>query len=154
MQDCRQPQVHWHHWRHPSEMYTYPSHVMLLRSSVQTLCRGQPSVVPHAILQVALALDLQRRLDSSGANVKCFAADPGEVLTDITRTLPPPLRSMYRALLPWILFTPAQGEVAAMSRFVPDSFCCAANCNTAISWSAYRSALIPAAGADVRYASA
>lgn len=58
---------------------------------------------------MALALGLQRRLNADGANVRCFAADPGEVLTDITRTLPPPLRSMYRALLPWILFTPAQG---------------------------------------------
>jgi NAD(P)-dependent dehydrogenase (short-subunit alcohol dehydrogenase family) len=58
---------------------------------------------------VALTLGMQRRLDAGGAGVRCFAVDPGEVLTDITRTLPPPLRSMYRALLPWILFTPAQG---------------------------------------------
>jgi NAD(P)-dependent dehydrogenase (short-subunit alcohol dehydrogenase family) len=64
-------------------------------------------------LQVALTLDLQRRLDAGGANVRCFAADPGEVLTDITRTLPRPLRAMYKALLPWILFTPAQGAAQA-----------------------------------------
>jgi hypothetical protein len=65
---------------------------------------------------VALTSGLQRRLDADGANVQCFAADPGEVLTGITRTLPPPLRAMYRALLPWILFTPAQGVTAAPAR--------------------------------------
>lgn len=59
--------------------------------------------------QIALTLELQRRLDSAGANIRCFAADPGEVLTDITRTLPPPLRAMYKALLPRILFTAQQG---------------------------------------------
>ncbi len=39
----------------------------------------------------------------------CFAADPGEVLTDITRMLPGPVYAMYRRLLPRILLTPAQG---------------------------------------------
>ena len=71
------------------------------------------------ILQVALAMGLHWRLEAAGASVRCFAADPGEVLTDITRTLPPPLRSAYRALLPWILFTPAQGEVAALNVLMP-----------------------------------
>lgn len=61
------------------------------------------------MLQVALTLELQRRLDAASANIKCCAADPGEVLTDITRTLPPLLWSMYRALLPRILFTAPQG---------------------------------------------
>lgn len=64
---------------------------------------------PGCCLQIALTLELQRRLDAAGANVCCFAADPGEVLTDITRTLPPPLRAMYKALLPHILFTAQQG---------------------------------------------
>ena len=77
---------------------------------------------------MALALGLQRRLNADGANVRCFAADPGEVLTDITRTLPPPLRSMYRALLPWILFTPAQGALRALTWFAPDLFGFIARC--------------------------
>ena len=102
----------------------------------QPPCRAQVSCSDVSItLQVALALGLQQRLDAETTNVQCFAADPGEVLTDITRTLPPPLRSLYRALLPWILFTPAQGEVAAMSRIVPDSVCCAANRSTANTFS-------------------
>ncbi len=74
-------------------------------------CTADTNCHASVLLQVALTLELQRRLGGPAADVRCFAADPGEVLTDITRTLPGPLRWAYRALLPRILFTPAQGEV-------------------------------------------
>jgi hypothetical protein len=115
MQDCRQTQVHLQHLRHPSQRMDDAKVCQAIFCSLLALLLGKVIVRMCTAPQVALTLGLQRRLDANNANVRCFAADPGEVLTDITRTLPPPLRSMYRALLPWILFTPAQGKLAASS---------------------------------------
>lgn len=59
--------------------------------------------------QVALTAELGRQLAAEGAPVVCLLADPGEVLTDITRTLPAPLRWLYAKALPAILLTVQQG---------------------------------------------
>lgn len=56
--------------------------------------------------QVLFAWELQRR---SGGSVLSVALHPGEVLTDVVRSLPGPLQKAYRLLLQTILLTPAQG---------------------------------------------
>jgi len=58
------------------------------------------------VVQVLFAWELQRR---SGGNVLSVALHPGEVLTDVVRSLPGPLQKAYRLLLQTILLTPAQG---------------------------------------------
>lgn len=52
--------------------------------------------------------ELQRRLPP-GSGVLCFSLHPGEVHTNIVRSLPWPVRRLYAAIMPRILFTPAQG---------------------------------------------
>ena len=52
------------------------------------------------------AWELQRR---AGGNLVCVALHPGEVLTDVVRSLPSLMRKAYRLLLQTILLTPEQG---------------------------------------------
>ncbi|PSC73472.1 short-chain dehydrogenase [Micractinium conductrix] len=58
------------------------------------------------LAQVLFAGELQRR---SGGGVVSVAVHPGEVLTDVVRSLPGPMQRAYRLLLTTILLTPAQG---------------------------------------------
>jgi hypothetical protein len=59
------------------------------------------------LLQVLFAWELQRR---TGGKVVSVALHPGEVLTDVVRSLPGGLQKAYRLLLQTILLTPQQGE--------------------------------------------
>ena len=43
-----------------------------------------------------------------------MAVHPGEVLTDVVRSLPGPMQRAYRLLLTTILLTPAQGEAGVL----------------------------------------
>lgn len=52
------------------------------------------------------AWELQRR---TGGRVVSVALHPGEVMTEVVRSLPGPMRWAYRLLLQTILLTPAQG---------------------------------------------
>lgn len=65
---------------------------------------------PHCTLlaQVLFAWELQRR---TGGKVVSVALHPGEVMTDVVRSLPGPLQRAYRLLLQAILLTPQQGGV-------------------------------------------
>ena len=58
--------------------------------------------------QVLFTAELRRRLPG-GCGVVAAAVHPGEVMTDVVRTLPRPLQAVYRvSMLPFCL-TPAEG---------------------------------------------
>ena len=65
-------------------------------------------VSPAPFPQVLFAWELQRR---TGGRVVSVALHPGEVMTEVVRSLPDLLRRAYRLLLQTILLTPQQGEV-------------------------------------------
>jgi lipoate-protein ligase A len=52
------------------------------------------------------AAELQRR---TGGGVVSVAVHPGEVMTEVVRSLPGPIRTAYRFLLQTVLLTPQQG---------------------------------------------
>lgn len=56
--------------------------------------------------QVLFSWELQRR---TGGAVVSVALHPGEVMTDVVRSLPGPLQRAYKLLLQVILLTPVQG---------------------------------------------
>jgi hypothetical protein len=49
--------------------------------------------------------------------VRSAAVHPGEVLTDVVRSLPGPIQRAYRLLLTTILLTPQQGELGSRTSF-------------------------------------
>eukprot|EP00884_Botryococcus_braunii_P014731 jgi/Botrbrau1/23259/Bobra.0102s0004.1 len=67
--------------------------------------------------QIQFTAELRRRLaagsggkDGSGTpDVEAYAVHPGEVLTDVVRSLPPLMQRAYQTLLRYILLTPAEG---------------------------------------------
>ncbi|PRW61076.1 short-chain dehydrogenase reductase SDR [Chlorella sorokiniana] len=63
------------------------------------------------LAQVLFAWELQRR---TGGKVVSVALHPGEVMTDVVRSLPGPLQRAYRLLLQAILLTPQQGARCSM----------------------------------------
>lgn len=66
--------------------------------------------------QVLFTAELRRRLPG-GCGVVAAAVHPGEVMTDVVRTLPRPLQAVYRvAMLPFCL-TPAEGAALVMLGF-------------------------------------
>eukprot|EP00850_Spirogloea_muscicola_P006636 SM000032S12020 [mRNA] locus=s32:22240:24567:+ [translate_table: standard] len=60
------------------------------------------------LAQVMFTNVLHRKLPAD-ARVDIIAVHPGEVLTNVVRTLPKWMQWMYRVLFKWILFTPSQG---------------------------------------------
>ncbi|KAL4424097.1 hypothetical protein ABPG75_001398 [Micractinium tetrahymenae] len=58
------------------------------------------------LAQVLFAGELQRR---GGGQIISVSLHPGEVLTDVVRSLPGPMQKAYRLLLQTILLTPQQG---------------------------------------------
>ena len=79
------------------------------------LQRGYSSLAAYAqskLAQVLFAGELTRR----GGGVVAVAVHPGEVLTDVVRSLPGPLRRAYRLLLATLLLTPAEGARAVCGR--------------------------------------
>jgi NAD(P)-dependent dehydrogenase (short-subunit alcohol dehydrogenase family) len=63
------------------------------------------------LAQVLFAAELQRR---TGGAVTAVAVHPGEVLTDVVRSLPPLMQSAYRLALGLVLLTPSQGARSAV----------------------------------------
>lgn len=68
---------------------------------------GNQFAVSITAVQVLFAWELQRR---TGGRVVSVALHPGEVMTDVVRSLPGPLQRAYRLLLQAILLTPQQGR--------------------------------------------
>jgi retinol dehydrogenase-12 len=58
------------------------------------------------LAQVMFAKEYSRRYDGV---VQCLSVHPGEVLTDVVRSLPGALQQMYRVVMRLFLLTPAQG---------------------------------------------
>lgn len=73
--------------------------------SIQT-CHPLQPVTPA--LQVLFAWELQRR---TGGEVVSVSVHPGEVITNVVRSLPSVLQRAYQMLLKTILLSPAQGGV-------------------------------------------
>ena len=77
--------------------------------------RCVPGIPPSGLqswapAQVLFTAELRRRLPG-GCGVVAAAVHPGEVMTDVVRTLPRPLQAVYRvAMLPFCLM-PAEGAV-------------------------------------------
>jgi NAD(P)-dependent dehydrogenase (short-subunit alcohol dehydrogenase family) len=61
------------------------------------------------LAQVVFAAELGRRLGGERAVVAVTAVHPGEVATDVVRSLPPLIRRLYAATMTLVLLTPAQG---------------------------------------------
>ena len=61
------------------------------------------------LAELLFVRELQRRLPAS-ARVRAFCLHPGNVMTDVVRTLPPLVQRAYKALLAFILMTPAEGR--------------------------------------------
>ena len=55
--------------------------------------------------------ELRRRLPAS-SGVVATAVHPGEVMTDVVRTLPGLMQSAYRLLMRPLCLTPAEGHLA------------------------------------------
>lgn len=73
------------------------------------LTTGYSSVVAYAqskLAQVSFAAELSRR---SNGNVIAVAVHPGEVATDVVRSLPAFIQKLYSIIMGAILLTPAQG---------------------------------------------
>lgn len=80
-----------------------------LRQQDMNLSTGYTSLAAYGqskLAQVLFAWELQRR---TGGRVVSVALHPGEVMTEVVRSLPGPMRWAYRLLLQTILLTPAQG---------------------------------------------
>lgn len=52
--------------------------------------------------------ELRKRIPSSW-NVGCYSLHPGNVMTDVVRTLPAMLQKAYRLIMGLFLLTPSQG---------------------------------------------
>jgi len=61
------------------------------------------------VLQVLFTAELNRRLAAAGIPIDAVCLHPGNVLTDVVRSLPPVIQKLYRALMTHILFTPQEG---------------------------------------------
>lgn len=64
---------------------------------------------PGANLQVLFTTEVNRRLAAADIPVDAVCLHPGNVMTEVVRTLPPLVQKLYRALLTHILFTPQEG---------------------------------------------
>jgi hypothetical protein len=60
-------------------------------------------------LQVLFTAELNRRLAAADIPVDALCLHPGNVMTEVVRSLPPLVQKLYRALLTHILFTPQEG---------------------------------------------
>lgn len=71
-----------------------------------------PDAIRDVLLQVVFSAELNRRLAAAAddaPSVASLALHPGNVLTDVVRSLPAPVRAAYRALLSRVLLSPAEG---------------------------------------------
>lgn len=70
---------------------------------------ASPSPHPHHQTQLLFTTELNRRLAAAAIPVDALALHPGNVMTEVVRTLPPLIQRLYRALLTHVLFTPQEG---------------------------------------------
>jgi len=67
------------------------------------------------LAEVVFTEELRRRLaggaggGGAGKEVVLLSLHPGNVVTDVVRTLPAPIRAAYRAIMQFLLLTPAEG---------------------------------------------
>ncbi|KAF8069597.1 hypothetical protein HT031_001714 [Scenedesmus sp. PABB004] len=66
------------------------------------------------LAQVAFTRELAARLSAAGAGVDALAVHPGNVLTDVVRSLPARLQAAYRLLMTRVLLTPDEGARASV----------------------------------------
>lgn len=66
-----------------------------------------------SVLQIMISSILRERNAGSG-KVVFYAVNPGEVMTDVVRSLPSYIGKLYRLLLKQILLTPMEGNLAAV----------------------------------------
>lgn len=71
--------------------------------------RGHSLALCHVRVQVLFSRELARRLAAAGVDVDVLAVHPGNVLTDVVRSLPAAVQRAYRALMARVLLTPEQG---------------------------------------------
>jgi hypothetical protein len=67
-------------------------------------------MLPPAHLQMLFTAELNRRFKASNTPIDALCLHPGNVMTEVVRSLPPMIQSAYRALLTHVLFTPQEGE--------------------------------------------
>lgn len=92
------------------DIHTDDPHLQRRGSYAPTTAYGQSKLA-----QVLFAWEMQQRLNARAAAtgttvpVLCFALHPGEVLTNVSRTLPSHWRRSQAAIMPVFLLTPSQG---------------------------------------------
>jgi hypothetical protein len=64
-------------------------------------------------LQILFTGELNRRLAAAGVPVDALCLHPGNVMTEVVRSLPPLIQKLYKALLTHVLFTPQEGAKPA-----------------------------------------
>lgn len=69
-----------------------------------------PSLFSGVCPQILFTAELNRRLSAADVPVDALCLHPGNVLTEVVRSLPPLVQTLYRALLTHVLFTPQEGE--------------------------------------------
>jgi NAD(P)-dependent dehydrogenase (short-subunit alcohol dehydrogenase family) len=86
--------------------------------------------------QLLFAVELNRRLAAAGIPVAALSLHPGNVMSDVVRSLPPVIQRLYQVLLKRLLLTPEQGARASLyAATAPDAPAVAAgtlgyiNCN-------------------------
>ena len=68
--------------------------------------------------QVAFTAELRRRLPAE-TGVVAAAVHPGEVMTDVVRTLPGLMQGAYRFLMRPFCLSPAEGASSGRARWTP-----------------------------------
>ena len=86
----------------------------MLSSKIAVLATNQLHPKKTKKTKIMFTRELRRRLaaaggDDGGAQVVALAVHPGNVLTDVVRTLPAWMQRAYRALMAALLLTPDQG---------------------------------------------
>lgn len=64
--------------------------------------------------QLLFAVELNRRLSAAGIPVAALSLHPGNVMSDVVRSLPPVIQRLYRVLMKRVLLTPEQGGWAQL----------------------------------------
>ena len=78
--------------------------------NVKTRYHSLAAYAQSKLAQVCFAAELTRRCaNTNDHRVVAVAVHPGEVVTDVVRSLPGPLQKLYALVMGYILLTPAEG---------------------------------------------
>uniref|UniRef100_A0A7S0N3G5 Uncharacterized protein n=1 Tax=Pyramimonas obovata TaxID=1411642 RepID=A0A7S0N3G5_9CHLO len=67
------------------------------------------------LAQIMFCYELERQVaGASSCRLRCLSVHPGNVLTDVVRSLPGPIRWLYRRIMARILLSPDQGARASV----------------------------------------